>query len=50
MVKEQLQKPTASELEILHVLWSAAIDGTRVHDALSERRTWVHHRAELLQS
>src|SRR6202051_1473080 len=39
MVKEQLQKPTASELEILHVLWERGPSTVReVHDALSEKK------------
>jgi BlaI family transcriptional regulator, penicillinase repressor len=33
------QKPTASELEILHVLWSRGASTVReVHDALSEKK------------
>src|SRR6267142_526301 len=39
MMKEQLQKPTASELEILHVLWERGPSTVReVHDALSEKK------------
>src|SRR5258707_15679808 len=39
MMKEQLLKPTASELEILHVLWERGPSTVReVHDALSEKK------------
>jgi predicted transcriptional regulator len=34
MLKEPLQKPTASELEILRVLWAR-----EVHEALSEKKS-----------
>jgi len=38
-MKEQPQKPTASELEILHVLWERGPSTVReVHDALSEKK------------
>ena len=39
MLKEPLQKPTASELEILRVLWTRGPSTVReVHDALSEKK------------
>ncbi|HYL86659.1 MAG TPA: BlaI/MecI/CopY family transcriptional regulator [Candidatus Angelobacter sp.] len=39
MPKEPLQKPTASELEILRVLWARGPSTVReVHDALSEKK------------
>lgn len=39
MPKEPLQKPTASELEILRVLWMRGPSTVReVHEALSEKR------------
>jgi BlaI family penicillinase repressor len=39
MFKEPLQKPTASELEILRVLWARGPSTVReVHEALSEKR------------
>ncbi|HVH71153.1 MAG TPA: BlaI/MecI/CopY family transcriptional regulator [Candidatus Dormibacteraeota bacterium] len=39
MAKELLQKPTASELEILHVLWTRGPSTVReVHHALSEKK------------
>lgn len=39
MVKEPLQKPTASELEILRVLWERGPSTVReVHDALREKK------------
>ena len=39
MFKEPLQKPTASELEILRVLWSRGPSTVReVHEALSEKK------------
>jgi predicted transcriptional regulator len=39
MNKEPLQKPTASELEILRVLWARGPSTVReVHDALSEKK------------
>ena len=38
-MKQIPQKPTASELEILHVLWSRGASTVReVHDALSEKK------------
>jgi BlaI family transcriptional regulator, penicillinase repressor len=40
MLKEPLQKPTASELEILRVLWARGPSTVReVHEALSERKS-----------
>ena len=39
MLKERLQKPTASELEILRVLWARGPSTVReVHEALSEKK------------
>jgi len=39
MFKEPLQKPTASELEILRVLWARGPSTVReVHEALSEKK------------
>jgi BlaI family transcriptional regulator, penicillinase repressor len=39
MLKEPLQKPTASELEILRVLWARGPSTVReVHEALSEKK------------
>jgi BlaI family penicillinase repressor len=39
MANEPLQKPTASELEILHVLWVRGPSTVReVHEALSEKK------------
>ncbi len=39
MAKESLQKPTASELEILRVLWARGPSTVReVHEALSEKK------------
>ena len=39
MLKERLQKPTASELEILRVLWVRGPSTVReVHEALSEKK------------
>jgi len=39
MFKEPLQKPTASELEILRVLWAHGPSTVReVHEALSEKK------------
>lgn len=39
MTKEPLQKPTASELEILRVLWARGPSTVReVHDALREKK------------
>src|SRR6266852_2863282 len=39
MTKQPLQKPTASELEILRVLWERGPSTVReVHDALSEKK------------
>ena len=39
MATEPLQKPTASELEILHVLWVRGPSTVReVHEALSEKK------------
>ena len=39
MLKEPFQKPTASELEILRVLWSRGSCTVReVHEALSEKK------------
>lgn len=39
MSKESLQKPTASELEILRVLWARGPSTVReVHEALSEKK------------
>lgn len=39
MAKEPLQKPTASELEILRVLWTRGPSTVReVHEALSEKK------------
>ena len=39
MPKETLQKPTASELEILRVLWARGPSTVReVHEALSEKK------------
>jgi BlaI family transcriptional regulator, penicillinase repressor len=39
MTKEPLQKPTASELEILRVLWGRGPSTVReVHDALREKK------------
>ena len=39
MFKEPLQKPTASELEILRVLWTRGPSTVReVHEALSEKK------------
>ena len=39
MFKEPLQKPTASELEILRVLWARGPStGREVHEALSEKK------------
>ena len=39
MTKELLQKPTASELEILRVLWTRGPSTVReVHDALREKK------------
>ena len=39
MFKEPLQKPTASELEILRVLWARGRSTVReVHEALSEKK------------
>src|SRR5713226_6807342 len=39
MTKEPLQKPTASELEILRVLWSRGPSTVReVHEELSEKK------------
>jgi BlaI family penicillinase repressor len=39
MNSEPLQKPTASELEILHVLWVRGPSTVReVHDAISEKK------------
>src|SRR5215468_5901524 len=39
MLKDSPQKPTASELEILHVLWARGPSTVReVHDALSEKK------------
>ena len=39
MFKETLQKPTASELEILRVLWARGPSTVReVHEALSEKK------------
>ena len=39
MFKEPLQKPTASELEILRVLWARGPSTVReVHDALREKK------------
>ena len=40
MLKEPLQKPTASELEILRVLWARGPSTVReVHEALSEKKS-----------
>ena len=40
MLKESLQKPTASELEILRVLWARGPSTVReVHEALSEKKS-----------
>lgn len=40
MAKESLQKPTASELEILRVLWARGPSTVReVHEALSEKKS-----------
>ena len=40
MFKESLQKPTASELEILRVLWARGPSTVReVHEALSEKKS-----------
>ena len=40
MPKESLQKPTASELEILRVLWARGPSTVReVHEALSEKKS-----------
>ena len=40
MPKEPLQKPTASELEILRVLWARGPSTVRdVHEALSEKKS-----------
>src|ERR671925_1416241 len=40
MLKEPFQKPTASELEILRVLWSRGSCTVReVHEALSEKKS-----------
>jgi predicted transcriptional regulator len=40
MLKEPLQKPTASELEILRVLWARGPSTVReVHQALSEKKS-----------
>ena len=39
MLKDPLQKPTASELEILRVLWARGPSTVReVHEALSEKK------------
>ena len=39
MLKDRLQKPTASELEILRVLWARGPSTVReVHEALSEKK------------
>jgi len=39
MLKERLQKPTSSELEILRVLWARGPSTVReVHEALSEKK------------
>jgi len=39
MLKEPLQKPTSSELEILRVLWARGPSTVReVHEALSEKK------------
>src|SRR5215510_7246174 len=39
MLKDSPQKPTASELEILHVLWARGPSTVReVHEALSEKK------------
>jgi BlaI family transcriptional regulator, penicillinase repressor len=39
MLKEPLQKPTASELEILRVLWARGPSTVReIHEALSEKK------------
>ena len=39
MLKEPVQKPTASELEILRVLWARGPSTVReVHEALSEKK------------
>jgi predicted transcriptional regulator len=39
MVKDTPQKPTASELEILHVLWARGPSTVReVHETLSEKK------------
>ena len=39
MFKEPFQKPTASELEILRVLWARGPSTVReVHEALSEKK------------
>jgi len=39
MLKEPFQKPTASELEILRVLWTRGPSTVReVHEALSEKK------------
>ncbi|HEY6943977.1 MAG TPA: BlaI/MecI/CopY family transcriptional regulator [Candidatus Acidoferrum sp.] len=40
MLKEPLQKPTASELEILRVLWARGPSTVReVHETLSEKKS-----------
>src|SRR5207249_10491723 len=39
MLKERLQRPTSSELEILRVLWARGPSTVReVHEALSEKK------------
>ena len=50
MTNEQPQKPTASELEILRVLWERGPSTVReVHDALSEKRVGYTTVLKLLQ-
>jgi BlaI family penicillinase repressor len=50
MAKTQLQKPTASELEILRVLWDQGPCTVRqVHEALGEERSGYTSVLKLLQ-